>query len=47
MLGPHDGVPTRAEIITYFEDKTVKAIKKWQMSDGEAASNIVIIEGSV
>ena len=42
MLGPHDDVPTRAEIVTYFEDKIVKAVKMWQISDGEAVrSNVV------
>ena len=42
MLGPHDYVPTRAEIMTYFEEKIVKAVKKWQGSDGEAINSNVV-----
>ena len=38
----HDAVPTRAEIMTYFEDKIVKAVKMWQRSDSEAVCNNVM-----
>lgn len=42
MLGPHDDAPMRAEIVTYFKDKIVKAVKMWQRSDGEPVrSNVV------
>lgn len=42
LLCRHDDVPTRTEIMTYFEDKIVKAVKMWQRSDGEAVhSNVV------
>ena len=42
MLGPHDAVPTRKEIMTYFEDKIIKAVQTWQGSDGGTVGSNVL-----
>ena len=42
MLGPHDVIPTWAEIMTYFQDKVVQAVKTWQRSDSKAVHSNVL-----